>query len=66
MKKGNRIQTPDGPGTVEDVEDYSFGRRYGVMLDVHHERLEEIKLPYYYDKDCERITKKEDDLNNVR
>lgn len=43
MHKGDRVQTPHGPGTVEDIEHYSRidggTNRYGVRLD---------KTPFFY------------------
>lgn len=59
MKKGQRVNTPHGPGTVEDVEAYSriYDKRFGVKLD-SGPLFGWISIPYYWTNELSQIETK--------
>jgi hypothetical protein len=55
MKPGDRVQTPDGPGTVVDNEG-TMTIRYGVLLDNWFNKNTYPKR-YYWPHEIEKIKK---------
>ncbi len=52
MKKGERIETPHGPGEIVDIEKHNKFNRYGVKLDVNPFTF---PVAYYFEKDLKDL-----------
>ena len=46
MKIGTRVTTPDGPGSIVAIEQFTKTTRYGVRLDSNP--FASIPVPYYF------------------
>lgn len=55
MKIGDRVQTPDGVGTIRAIEPFKRVERFGVVHDTYLRHFQGIHIVYYFKRELELI-----------